>query len=131
LQSIDKQAKQNYCKGKWGITKQSAYQLISGAAVSKNIKSHNCDFQPTKQSQTRPLTKLPADKQSEAWAKSVESAGGQQPTAKQVEAAAFEIVQKEPISPEEPAPTENVPSEGMTPVSNLTPATGAGGNGRV
>ena len=123
---------EEYCKGKWGITKQSAYQLISGAAVSKNIKSHNCDFQPTKQSQTRPLTKLPAaavsknikshncdfqptkqsqtrpltklpaDKQSEAWAKSVESAGGQQPTAKQVEAVVVEM---------RPAP--NVPHAGL------------------
>jgi hypothetical protein len=80
--------------------------MIRGAEVVHNVKTvpigttprihannpATFPLVPEKESQARPLTKLPADKQPEAWAKAVESAGGNQPTAKQVEAVVNSVV---------------------------------------
>jgi hypothetical protein len=82
---------EDYCRSKWGMKKQSAYQLISGAQVTQSLQSHNCDFFPTKQAQTRPIANLPREQQVEAWKKAVDIAGGKQPTGKQVEAAVVEV----------------------------------------
>lgn len=78
---------EEYCKSKWGLKQSRAYQMIDAAKVSTNLKSSTNVELPQKESQARPLTKLPADQQAPAWEKAVEIAGGEQPTAKQVEEA--------------------------------------------
>lgn len=91
----------DYCKDRWGLNKQTAYQLIEGAAVTENLKSHKCDELPQNQGQTRPLAKLPADKQPEAWTKAQEKAKeeGKPVAARHVEQAVAEVMQ-----PDEPDP---------------------------
>jgi hypothetical protein len=80
---------EEYCKGKWGMSRFHAYNLINGSKATKNVD--NCQHKPTTESQARPLTKLPPEDQPKAWQKAVEIAGGEQPTAKQVSQAVVEI----------------------------------------
>jgi len=89
-----------YCRDKWGMSKVRATQLIGAAKVSANLVTVVTKT-PTTESQARPLTVLPPEQQPEAWERAVEIAEGEQPTARQVEQAAREI-----ISPEEPAETK-------------------------
>lgn len=96
-----------YCQAKWGFTDRRARQLMSGAAVVENVESGTtgsgslegvasgttkgeeiAQVMPSTERQTRPLAELPEDKQVDAWDDAVEDAGGQQPTAAQVEQAA-------------------------------------------
>ena len=77
-----------YCKSKWGMSRTFTFNTIESSKATKNVL--NCEHSPKTESQARPLTKLPAEKQPEAWEKAVESAGGEQPTAKQAEDAANE-----------------------------------------
>lgn len=79
---------ENYCREKWGMSRSRAHRLIEASSVVEMLPIGNT---PTTESQVRPLTTLPPNKQTEAWGKAVETAGGGQPTAKQVEAAVDEI----------------------------------------
>ena len=112
LYRIEHDTFEAYCRDKWKMSASRARQLIGSSERANNVKSVTM-VTPENERQTRPLTKLPAEKQPEAWAKAVDGAYGKQPTAKQVEAAVVELLAPSPISPEEPASTENVPSEGM------------------
>jgi hypothetical protein len=85
---------EEYCKSKWGMSKRHCDRLISSTEATKNLGPGGPT--PTTERQARPLTKLPAEKQPEAWQKAVDSADGKQPTAKQVEAAVTEIITPEP-----------------------------------
>lgn len=73
-----------YCREKWGMSRVQAHRLIGASEVSQMLPRGN--KLPTEK-QIRPLTKLPPEKQPEAWAKAVEIADGEQPTARQVEQA--------------------------------------------
>jgi len=50
--------------------------MVGSKAVSGIKESRPIGPVPTTESQSRPLTKLPADQQPEAWAKAVEAADG-------------------------------------------------------
>jgi hypothetical protein len=118
---------EEYCRDKWKMSRRQANRLVGGATVVNNLGPigpktekfmdvlaragihHNNDAtwpSPKTEGQVRPLTRLPANQQPEAWAKALEAADGNQPTAKQVEAAVVELLAPSPISPEEPASTE-------------------------
>jgi len=77
---------EGYCLEKWKMSKRRANQLVSAASVVEAI-SETGTIVPTTESQARPLTKLPPEQQPVAWQAAVEKAGGEQPTAKQVEEA--------------------------------------------
>ena len=47
------------------MARQTAYQLMDAANVVENVR--NCGQTPATESQARPLSKLPADEQAEAW----------------------------------------------------------------
>lgn len=64
---------ENYCRGRWDISKTRAYELIGAAAVTQNL-SAIADILPATESQARPLTALEPEAQREAWASAVESA---------------------------------------------------------
>ena len=87
-----------YCREKWGMSRVQAHRLIGASEVSKMLPIGN--KLPQTETQARPLTKLPAKKQPEAWAKAVEIADGNQPTQRQVEQAA-----RQTLSPEKPTRT--------------------------
>lgn len=68
-----------YCKDKWGIARRTAYQFIDAAEVVENLCAI-AHKKPTKESQVRPLTKLPPALQLEIWQEAVESAPNGIPT---------------------------------------------------
>jgi hypothetical protein len=88
-----------YCRDKWGMSRRQADRLIGGSDVVENLRPRGLKT-PTTEKQIRSLIKLPPAKQPEAWAKAVEIADGNQPTARQVEQAV-----QETISPEKPTRT--------------------------
>jgi hypothetical protein len=88
-----------YCRDKWGMSKTQANRLISSSGAAQNLAPMGVI--PLSERQARPLTTLPPEQQPEAWERAVEIAEGEQPTARQVEQAAREI-----LSPEEPALTK-------------------------
>jgi len=100
---------EDYCKERWGLKKQTAYQMIEGASVIKNLESHNCDLLPKNQGQTRPLAELPPEKQPEAWqaATSKAESEGRKVTAKDVQeevkkiTTTAEIVDVDVLPPEQ------------------------------
>ena len=75
-----------YCQEKWGMSRPRVYQLIGAASTAEHLSTF-VDKPVKTEAQARPLTKLPREKQPEAWAKAVEIADGEQPTARQVEQA--------------------------------------------
>lgn len=101
---------EDYCRIEWEMAASRARQFIAAAEVSKNIESVTNGNSPKSERQIRPLAALPASAQPEAWTKAVESANGEQPTAKQV-AEAVEEVKAETEGPKrEPS---FAPSNGM------------------
>lgn len=81
---------EEYCGGKWNITRQYANLMISAAEVVNTFSSlpDPPKILPANERQARPLTKLPAEVREKAWDKAIEDADGKQPTQKQVERAA-------------------------------------------
>lgn len=58
----------DYCDDRWGWTQQYATQICRSAETVKVIgKSETMVSLPATERQARPLTKLPADEQAEAW----------------------------------------------------------------
>lgn len=80
---------EQYCAVKWGFDRSYAYRLMDSVQVVENLKtSPNGDILPANEAQTRPLVRLPAKQQREAWSKAVKIAPkGRAPTASQVRMA--------------------------------------------
>jgi hypothetical protein len=85
LYRVEHKTFEAYCRDKWGMSRVQAHRIIGASEVSKMLPIGN--KLPQTETQARPLTKLPAKKQPEAWAKAVEIADGNQPTQRQVEQA--------------------------------------------
>jgi hypothetical protein len=82
-----------YCVKRWGMQRHYANRLIGAAETAADLVPTGTI--PQSERQTRPLTKLETpEQQQEAWSAAVEASGGQ-PTAKQVEAAVDEILERE------------------------------------
>lgn len=98
---------EEYCQTTWDFGKRRANQIIAATKVEliestpqkksgKKISQsgdrdiENAVLQPSTDSQVRALSSLPESEQPAAWSEAVESAGGKQPTAKQVK----EVVEK-------------------------------------
>jgi hypothetical protein len=94
---------EEYCKVKWDFTDNFARRMIRGAEVVENIKTVPIGTLPQSESQTRPLAKLKPKQQAEVWQKAVERSGGQQPTAKVVEAVVSEVSKSSPQTFDTPA----------------------------
>lgn len=86
-----------YCRERWGIGRNYAYKVMSAAEVVENLESV-CTIVPSNEAQARPLTKLEPEQQRRAWSDAVEYAGGDQPTAKQVEKAAVKFAEPKPAA---------------------------------
>jgi len=67
LYRIEHKTFEEYCRTKWNFTKTQANRLIGAAQVTENLTPMG--VKPNTESQARPLTKLPPDKQPEAWSK--------------------------------------------------------------
>jgi hypothetical protein len=96
LYRIEYSSFEDYIVDKWKMSLPRAKQLIGAAKVSANLEAATIVARPKTESQARPLTKLPAEQQPVAWERAVEKAGGEQPTARQVEEAVVEVLEPEP-----------------------------------
>lgn len=66
---------EDYCRDRWDMTRQYAYNLIGSSQVVNNLKNvNNCLQIPETESQARPLTRLSVPLQQEVWQKVVETA---------------------------------------------------------
>lgn len=72
---------EDYCRKRWGMSRQRAHQLMDASAVAKNL-STAVDVSPTSERQVRPLAKLEPDQQCEAWEAATKE--NPTPTAEQV-----------------------------------------------
>jgi hypothetical protein len=79
---------EQYCAEKWRIDQSYAYRLMDSAQTIENLKiSPIGELLPANEAQTRPLVRLPADKQRQAWSAAVKSTPtGKMPTARHVQA---------------------------------------------
>lgn len=80
---------ESYVKERFDFTRAAAYYLISASEVVENLKCQqivdtniDTNILPTKESQCRPLAKLPPEKQREVWLTAVERAKGKVPSAR-------------------------------------------------
>ena len=95
---------EEYCETRWNFKRDYASKLIQGSQVVENVKenlSTLVDKMPETERQTRAIreaTKEPA-KQAEVWAKAVEDAGGEQPTAPQIREAAAKVTASKTAPP--------------------------------
>jgi|GEM_PF-2245920 len=81
---------QDYCRDRWGIGRERAYQLMGAAEVVANLSTNLStivDSAPANEAQARPLTALPPDQQAAAWKEAVAAAPDGKPTAKHVQQA--------------------------------------------
>jgi hypothetical protein len=79
----------SYVRDRFDFTKRAAYYLIDAAKVVENLKSEqfvhsnkSTSVLPTKESQCRPLAKLPLKQQKEVWRTAVEKSEGRVPSAR-------------------------------------------------
>lgn len=75
----------DYCRDRWGMSRQRANQLVDAAKVAANLTT--TVVRPETESQARPLARLEPERQREAWQRAVELAPNGKPTARHVEAA--------------------------------------------
>jgi hypothetical protein len=73
---------EEYCKEKWEIKRQRAYELIDAAKVAENL-SEISDKIPSRESHTAPLFHLEPEQQKKAWQKARRGGTGQMQYSKQ------------------------------------------------
>lgn len=99
---------EDYCRTKWGFSRQRAYQLTAAAEAVTTMVDMGLPA-PTSERQTRELIRIPEPERVDVWRETVERTGGQ-PTAAAVRetyaARADEVVDAElvdePARPEPP-----------------------------
>lgn len=108
---------EDYCQQRWNFSQQYATSLIRGHEVVSNIEDTQTPTEttvsllPTTERQTRAIreaTKEPAV-QAEVWVQAVEDAGGEQPTAPQIKAAAAKVTASKTDDPPEDEPEQAGP----------------------
>jgi hypothetical protein len=87
-----------YCKERWGFSRQNAYEMIVAAEVSHNLSGTPDKTNITAICQARPLAKLPTEQQPAAWVKAQDIAKkeGGPVAARHVEAAVAEVIMSTP-----------------------------------
>lgn len=102
-----------YTAAEFDFSPRRGYQLLFHAQTVKELDGvNNCSQIPQRESQTRPMTGLPAPKKRKAWRAAVKSAGGKQPTAKQV---AAEINKMKPAKAHVVGTEQNLPMHTAEP----------------
>ncbi|BAY93705.1 MULTISPECIES: hypothetical protein [unclassified Tolypothrix] len=98
---------EDYCRDRFGHSRQQSNYLIAAAGVyenlttigCQNVENENltticCQILPTNERQVRPLTKLEPQQQQEVWQQAVEEAGGKVPTGKIVKDVVQRIMER-------------------------------------
>ena len=77
---------EDYCQRRWSISRAYGHRLIGAAETVTEMSPIGDIPAPAREAQVRPLRAVDPSERADVWAEAVESAGGGQPTAKQVEA---------------------------------------------
>ncbi len=90
---------EEYCRIRFGHSRQKANYLIGGAKVFENLTTICCQNElnivlPVSESQCRPLLGLPPQQQVEVWQAAVEKAEGRVPSASKVNEVLEELKRK-------------------------------------
>jgi hypothetical protein len=85
---------EKYCRERWDITRQTAYQMIDYVKVIENVS--DCLQKPANERQARPLARLKPDQQLIAWQKVVDIAPEGKVTAAIVTKVVNEMTKKPP-----------------------------------
>lgn len=95
---------EDYCRDRWNIGSSQRARLMTAASIAQDLIEGSPIGElptPTREAQVRPLAAVPADQRADVWAEAVDAAGGDQPTAKQVEQA---VAKRQPPKKDHPAP---------------------------
>lgn len=68
---------EQYCRERWSLSKTHVNRQIQAAQAARLLDKAGAEIAAVPESHIRPLTKLPADRQAEAWAESLKRAGGE------------------------------------------------------
>ena len=85
---------EEYCRDRFGFTRQAANYLIAGALVFENLTTIGCQILPTAERQVRPITSLKETEQVIAWEAAVAEAGDCVPSSRIVKEVARRIKEK-------------------------------------
>ncbi|MBD2200187.1 MULTISPECIES: hypothetical protein [Calothrix] len=101
---------EEYCRDRFGHSRQQSNYLIAAAGVYENLTTigcqnvanedlttNGCQILPTNERQIRPLTKLEPQQQQEVWQQAVQEAGGKVPTGKIVKDIVQRIMERTQI----------------------------------
>jgi hypothetical protein len=91
---------EDYCQTRWGMTRQHVNRQISYVKVVENLEPMGS--KPESERQARPLSKLPAEEQAEAWQEAVNTAPEGKVTAKHVEEVVERRTTKDETTQAEP-----------------------------
>lgn len=129
---------EDYCQERWSMGRSYVNRQIRAAEVIAEIEERMVPIgtipTPEREAQVRPLHALPdPDERAEAWRDAVESAGGEQPTAREVTEA---VARRQPPKKDHPAPYSDDILERAAEHLRETGATGTvldpfAGTGRV
>lgn len=85
---------EEYCRDRFGHSRQKSYYLIAGAEIYQTLSTNRCQILPTTEYQVRPLAPLEPPQQPIAWNEAVKEAGAKVPPARLVREAVQQIKDK-------------------------------------
>ena len=98
---------EEYCRDRFGHSRQQSNYLIAAADVYENLTTIGCQnvvdekltanrsqILPTNERQVRPMTKLEPQEQQEVWLRAVELAGGKVPTGRIIKDVVQRIMER-------------------------------------
>jgi hypothetical protein len=112
---------EDYCRGRWGLDRRRAYQMLEAAAVVENVQNFTQIEPPQVESQARALADLPAEQQAPAWEDAVElAAEREQPVTAAVveEVVQSHLAQSEPYREPEDEPEDEPEPPKSDPVKD-------------
>lgn len=98
---------EDYCRDRFGFSRQNVNYLIAASTVVENIlttngcqnsETSNYQILPTSERQVRPLTTLEADEQRQIWQEAVEQSGGKVPSGRIVKGIVERLKEKKLVS---------------------------------
>ena len=85
---------EDYCQQRWQITRHHANRMIVGAGVAEDLEPIGSTLKNLEQ--TKPLGRLSPSQRRDAWTIAQEKAGSNEPTGKDLEAAALQVSPPQP-----------------------------------
>ncbi|MBH8574927.1 hypothetical protein I8752_18265 [Nostocaceae cyanobacterium CENA369] len=85
---------EEYCRDRFGHSRQQSNYLIAAAGVYENLTTNGCQILPTSERQVRPLVALTVEEQLTCWQSAVKEAGGKVPSGRIVKDVVQRIMER-------------------------------------